>query len=81
VSTKEVHEELVQRLNEKITSARDALTRLDVRHMDGAKVAVVSLGATARPALGAVEAARADGHPVRRYRNCWPTWTWCWYQN
>ena len=57
-----MHEELVQRLNEKITSARDALTRLDVRHMDGAKVAVVSLGATARPVLGAVEAARHPAH-------------------
>ncbi len=74
VSTKEVHEELVLRLNEKITSSREALTRLDVRHMDGARVAVVSLGATARPALGAVERARAAGHPVGFIRliNIWP---------
>jgi len=74
VSTKEVHEELVLRLNEKITSARETLTRLDVRHMEGARVAVVSLGATARPALGAVERARADGHPAGFIRlvNVWP---------
>jgi 2-oxoglutarate ferredoxin oxidoreductase subunit alpha len=74
VSTKEVHEELVLRLNAKITSAREELTRLDVRHMDGARVAVVSLGATARPALGAVEAARADGQPAGFIRlvNVWP---------
>jgi 2-oxoglutarate ferredoxin oxidoreductase subunit alpha len=74
VSTKEVHEDLVLRLNEKITSAREALTRLDTRHMDGARVAVVSLGATARPALGAVERARAAGQPVGFIRliNVWP---------
>jgi len=74
VSTKEVHEELVQRLVEKITSARESLTRLDVRHMEGAQVAVISLGATARPALGAVERARAAGKPVGFIRliNVWP---------
>ncbi len=74
VSTREVHEELVLRLNEKLTSARGELTRLDVRQMDGARVAVVSLGATARPALGAVERARAAGHPAGFIRlvNVWP---------
>ncbi len=74
VSTKEVHEELVLRLNDKITSAREELTRLDVRQMDGARVAVVSLGATARPALGAVEKARDAGHPAGFIRlvNIWP---------
>ena len=37
-------------------------------------MAVISLGATARPALGAVEAARAAGHPAGFIRlvNVWP---------
>jgi len=74
VSTREVHEALVLRLNDKIASAREALTRLDTRHMEGARVAVVSLGAAARPALGAVERARAAGHPAGFIRlvNVWP---------
>ena len=74
VETKEVHEELVYRLVDKIESDREKLTRLDVRHMDGARVAVVSFGCTARPALGAVEAARAAGHPVGFIRlvGMWP---------
>jgi len=74
VETKEVHEELVYRLVDKIESDREKLTRLDVRHMDDAKVAVVSFGCTARPALGAVEAARAAGHKVGFIRliGMWP---------
>ena len=74
VETKAVHEALVLRLVDKIERDREALTRLDVRHMDGAKVAVVSFGCSARPALGAVEAARADGHEVGFIRlvGMWP---------
>ena len=74
VETKSVHEELVYRLVDKITSARAELTRLDMRHMDGARTAVVSFGATARPALGAVERAREQGHDVGFIRliNTWP---------
>ena len=74
VETKAVHEELVLRLVDKIESARQELTNLDVRHMDGARVAVVSFGCAARRALGAVEAARAAGKPVGFIRlvGCWP---------
>ncbi len=74
VETKAVHEQLVTRLVDKIVSARDELTRIDARHMDGARVAVVSFGCTARPALGAVEAARAAGHEVGFVRliGMWP---------
>jgi 2-oxoglutarate ferredoxin oxidoreductase subunit alpha len=74
VNSKPVHDELVLRLVDKIASAREALTRLDVRRMDGARVAVVAFGATARPALGAVEEARRQGHPVGFIRliNLWP---------
>jgi 2-oxoglutarate ferredoxin oxidoreductase subunit alpha len=74
VNSKPVHEELVYRLVKKIDGASDQLTNLDLRHMDDAKVAVVSFGAAARPALGAVERARADGLPVGFIRliTCWP---------
>lgn len=74
VNSKPVHEELVLRLVDKIASAREQLTRLDVRHMDRARVAVVSFGVTARPALGAVEAARRAGRPAGFIRlvGIWP---------
>jgi 2-oxoglutarate ferredoxin oxidoreductase subunit alpha len=74
VNSKPVHEELVLRLVDKIASAREALTRLDLRYMEDAVEAVVSFGATARPALGAVEAARKSGRRVGFIRliNLWP---------
>ncbi len=74
VNSKPVHEELVLRLVDKIASAREELTRVDLRYMDDAQVAVVSFGATARPALGAVEQARREGHRVGFIRliNLWP---------
>jgi 2-oxoglutarate ferredoxin oxidoreductase subunit alpha len=74
VNSKPVHDELVHRLVAKIADARDELTRLDVRHMEDARVAVVALGAIARPALGAVERARKHGHEVGFIRliNVWP---------
>lgn len=74
VNSKPVHEELVLRLVDKLTSARETLTRLDLRHMDDAREVVIAFGATARPALGAVEAARAAGKRVGFIRliNLWP---------
>ncbi len=61
VNSEPVHDELVRRLCAKISDAREALTRVEHRHLEDARVAVVSFGATARPALGAVEAARRRG--------------------
>jgi len=61
VNTDTVHQLLVNRLVGKITEARAELTRVEARYMEDAEVAVVSFGGTARPALGAVEAARAAG--------------------
>jgi 2-oxoglutarate ferredoxin oxidoreductase subunit alpha len=74
VNSKPVHDELVLRLVDKIASARQELTRLDVRRMEGARVAVVAFGSIARPALGAVLRAREAGHPVGFIRlvNLWP---------
>jgi 2-oxoglutarate ferredoxin oxidoreductase subunit alpha len=74
VNTEHVHDVLVRRLVAKIADEREALTRLDVRFMDDARAAVVSFGATARPALGAVMRAREQGHRVGFVRlvNVWP---------
>jgi 2-oxoglutarate ferredoxin oxidoreductase subunit alpha len=74
VNSKPVHDELVLRLVDKIASAREELTRLDVRHMEDARAAVVSYGVAARPALGAVEEARRQGHRVGFIRliGIWP---------
>jgi 2-oxoglutarate ferredoxin oxidoreductase subunit alpha len=74
VSSSTVHQQLVSRLVDKIASAREELTRLDTRWMDGARTAVVAFGSTARPALGAVERARAQGLEVGLVRpvSVWP---------
>ncbi len=74
VDTEHVHDVLVRRLCNKISDKREELTRLDVRHMQGARAAVVSFGAIARPAFGAVQAARREGLPVGFIRlvNLWP---------
>ena len=74
VNSEQVHDVLVRRLVAKIADEREALTRLDTRFMDGARIAVVSFGAAARPALGAVMRAREQGHAVGFIRlvNVWP---------
>jgi 2-oxoglutarate ferredoxin oxidoreductase subunit alpha len=74
VNSEPVHDELVRRLCAKIGDAREALTRVEHRHLEDARVAVVSFGATARPALGAVEAARREGARAGFLRlvNLWP---------
>ena len=74
VETKAAHELLVTRLCAKIADAREQLTRLDTRHLEDAEVAVVTFGATARPALGAVELARQHGQRAGFVRliGLWP---------
>jgi 2-oxoglutarate ferredoxin oxidoreductase subunit alpha len=74
VNTQSVHQQLVTRLVHKITDNREELTRLDQRYLEDAEVAVVCFGGTARPALGAVEAARRAGRRVGFVRlvGLWP---------
>lgn len=74
VNSKPVHEELVLRLVDKIVANTEQLTRMDQHHMEDARVAVVSFGATARPALGAVNQARSQGQKAGFIRmiNLWP---------
>lgn len=74
VSTPSVHRELVTRLVDKIESAREAISRVEVDRVEGARVGVIAYGATARPAHGAVLRARAEGTPASFLRlvSIWP---------
>lgn len=74
VSSQDVHDRLVRRLVSKIESDRDKLERVEERFLDDADVAVLSYGASARPALGAVMKAREKGMKVgfMRLISIWP---------
>ena len=58
----------------KIESARDRIAQVDLEREEGAKVGVLAYGATARPARGAVLAAREAGRKVTFVRpiTIWP---------
>lgn len=74
VESQDVHDRLVRRLYEKIEKNRDKIARVEERHSDDARVAVVAYGATARPAYGAVLKARSEGRRVGFLRliTIWP---------
>jgi len=74
VQTPEVHDRLVRRLVSKIEDARDEIADVETDLEGGARVGVLAYGATARPARGAVLAARAAGHKVSFCRpiTIWP---------
>ena len=61
VSSQDVHDRLVRRLVSKIEDDRDKLERVEEHHMDDADFAILSYGASARPALGATLKAREKG--------------------
>lgn len=74
VSSQDVHDRLVRRLVDKIESDRDKLERVEEMFVDDADVAVLSYGASARPAQGAVLRARKKGLKVAFMRliGIWP---------
>jgi len=74
VQTQRVHDRLVRRLVHKIESARERIAMVENDAQEGAKVGVLSYGATARPARGAVLRARAEGRRVGLFRpiTIWP---------
>ena len=74
VVSQQVHEALITRLCAKIDRNRKNIIRYEERHMDDAEVVVCCFGAASRPALGAVERARADGLKVGYFRpiTIWP---------
>jgi 2-oxoglutarate ferredoxin oxidoreductase subunit alpha len=74
VSSQDVHDRLVRRLVNKIEMDRDKLERVEEHFVDDADIAVLSYGATARPAHGAVLRAREKGMKVAFMRliSIWP---------
>jgi 2-oxoglutarate ferredoxin oxidoreductase subunit alpha len=74
VETQGTHDELVTRLVAKIADNRSQLARMEVDGLGDAEIAVISYGASARPARGAVLAARKKGLAVAYIRliTLWP---------
>ncbi len=76
VSTPRVHDVLVRRLYRKIDENRDNIVRVesDIGDNGAARIGVISFGAAARPAYGAVKRARSRGISVdfMRLITIWP---------
>ena len=72
--TAEVHEQLVRRFYEKIVDHHLDIVEMEKKYMDDADIVVVSYGIASRPALAAVEQARAEGYKVGHLRllTLWP---------
>lgn len=68
------HEQLVLRITSKITDDRDKLTMVERINLDDAEIALVTYGATARPAESAMNMARKKGIKVGllRLKLVWP---------
>lgn len=74
VEQPDVHARLVERINRKITDARDDIVEVEGHFLEDAEVAVVAYGFTARSALHAVRALRTGGLKagLLRLRTLWP---------
>lgn len=74
VESQSVHDELLGRLNEKIERNRERITMVNLDAQVGAKFGVISLGASARIAYGAVLKARRKRIKVNFLRlvSVWP---------
>ncbi len=74
VEQPEVHARQVERINRKITDARDDIVQVQEHFLDGADAAVVAYGFTARSAMHAVRALRGRGRRVGllRLKTLWP---------
>ncbi len=76
VSTQHVHDKLIRRNYKKIDVNRESNVKVagDISPDGKARVGVISYGATARPAHGAVKAARSEGRNVDFLRliTIWP---------
>lgn len=69
-----VHEQLVRRFYEKIVDNHSDIVSMELKYMQNADIVVVSYGIASRPALAAVEQARAEGFKVGYLRliTLWP---------
>ena len=70
----EYHQKIVYRIRDKILNAEPKIRDIHTEHIDDAKVAVLSFGASARPSIEAVEQARKNGIKAGLYRlkTIWP---------
>lgn len=70
----EVHTQLVQRFYEKVVDHHDDIVEMEKKYFEDADIIVVSYGIASRPALEAVEQARAEGYKVGYLRliTLWP---------
>ncbi len=74
VQTQSVHEQLITRLYRKVDTHREKITKVEEDYVSEADCAVVSYGATSRPARGAVLKARGKGKAIHFLRliGIWP---------
>ena len=74
VESQQAHHTLVTRLCKKIADNRDRIIRFEENHLEDADFVVISYGATARPAAGAVLRARSEDKKVGMLRliTIWP---------
>ncbi len=70
----QIHHDLVTRLTNKVLARRDEVVEVEEYFLEDAQVAVLAYGFTARSALAAVKACRAEGKPVGllRLKTIWP---------
>ena len=70
----EYHQKIVYRIRDKILNAEPIIRDIHTEHIDDAKIAVLSFGASARPSIEAVEQARKQGIKAGLYRlkTIWP---------
>jgi 2-oxoglutarate/2-oxoacid ferredoxin oxidoreductase subunit alpha len=68
------HQQLVERLNQKVLNNRDKIVQTDSVYLDDAELVIISYGFTARSALYAVEELRKEGKKVGmlRLKTIWP---------
>lgn len=74
VNSHEIAGKLISRLLDKVEKNTDHICRVEEVEMDDAETAVVCFGGTARAAMDAVRAARAEGRKVGLFRpiTVWP---------
>jgi 2-oxoglutarate ferredoxin oxidoreductase subunit alpha len=76
VTTRSVHDALVKRIYKKIDDNREKIVRIEseLNESGGSRIGVISLGASARPSLGAVRRARSEGKDIDFLRliTVWP---------
>jgi 2-oxoglutarate ferredoxin oxidoreductase subunit alpha len=74
VETQETHDKLVSRLCKKIRDNQAQISRYEEIHLEDAEIALISYGATSRPAKGALLRAQNEGIKVGMLRlvTIWP---------